>query len=194
MSESGIAAGVRRIEGITGTSVLEYYRKLEADLCDAAATVKATPATLSDRLSKMNAEIKSLGSELESLRSKMAKDSVGDMDSKVCDVKGLSLIATAVPSADMNALRDLADQMKEKYPKGVFILCSENDGKVNLVVMASDGAIEAGAHAGNLIKKLAPMVGGGGGGRPNMAQAGGKDPSGIDAMLAGSAAILAEML
>lgn len=194
LSESGIAAGVRRIEGITGTSVLEYYRKLEADLCDAAATVKATPATLSDRLTKMNAEIKSLGSELESLRSKMAKDSVGDMDSKVCDVKGISLLATSVPSADMNALRDLADQMKEKYPKGVFVLCSENDGKVNLVVMASDGAIEAGAHAGNLIKKLAPMVGGGGGGRPNMAQAGGKNPSGIDDMLAGSAAILAEML
>jgi alanyl-tRNA synthetase len=94
----------------------------------------------------------------------------------------------------MNALRDLADQMKEKYPKGVFVLCSENDGKVNLVVMAADGAIEAGAHAGNLIKKLAPMVGGGGGGRPNMAQAGGKNPAGIDDMLAGSADILAEML
>ena len=194
LSESGIAAGVRRIEGITGTSVLEYYRKIEADLSDAAAVVKATPATLSDRLTKMNAEIKSLGSELESLRSKMAKDSVGDMDSKVCDVKGLSLIATAVPAADMNALRDLADQMKEKYPRGVFVLCSENDGKVNLVVMAADGAVEAGAHAGNLIKKLAPMVGGGGGGRPNMAQAGGKNPAGINDMIAGAAAVLEEIL
>ncbi|MBO4904239.1 MAG: alanine--tRNA ligase [Lachnospiraceae bacterium] len=194
LSESGIAAGVRRIEGITGDNVLRYYRKLESDLSDAAAAVKATPATLTDRLSKMTAEIKSLNSELESLRSKAAKDAVGDMDSKVCSVKGVDLIATSVPSADMNALRDLADQMKEKYEKGVFVLCSENDGKVNLVVMAADGAIAAGAHAGNLIKKLAPLVGGGGGGRPNMAQAGGKNPAGMDDMLVKAQTLLEEML
>ena len=194
LSEGGIAAGIRRVEGITGPAVLAHYRKIEKDLIDAAASVKATPATLSDRLSKMSAEIRSLSSELESMKAKAAKDAVGDIDDKVCDVKGLKLIATEIPSADMNALRDLADQMKEKYDDGVFALCSSSDGKVSLVVMAADKAVAKGAHAGNMVKKLAPMVGGGGGGRPNMAQAGGKDPSGIDAMLKACASVLEEML
>ena len=194
LSEGGIAAGVRRIEGVTGKSVLDHSKKVEKDLVDAAAQVKATPATLSDRLSKMTAEIKSLSSELESMKAQAAKEAVGDIDDKVCDVKGLKLIATEVPSADMNALRDLADQMKEKYDDGVFVLCSSADGKVSLVVMAADKAVAKGAHAGNMVKKLAPMVGGGGGGRPNMAQAGGKDPSGIEAMLGSCAPVLEEML
>ena len=194
MSESGIAAGVRRIEAVTGSEVLSYYKKLEKEFADAATIVKATPATLPDRLTKMNAEIKSLGSELESLKAKAAKEAVGDIDSKVVEVKGVKLIATDIPSADMNALRDMADQMKEKYPDGVFVLCSEKDGKVNLVVMAADNAVSSGAHAGNLIKQLAPMVGGGGGGRPNMAQAGGKDPSQIPGMLSAAKGILEGMI
>ena len=194
LSESGIAAGVRRVEAITGNEVLKHYRQIEALLIEAASVIKATPESLSDRLKKMNAEIKKLNSELESARSKAAQEAVGDVSDKVCDVKGLKLIAMKVPSAEMNALRDLADQMKEKYPDGVSVLCSENDGKVSLVVMAADKAVQSGAHAGNMIKKLAPMVGGGGGGRPNMAQAGGKDPSGIDNMLAAAAEVLAEMI
>ncbi len=194
MSESGIAAGVRRIEAVTGSEVLSYYKKLEKEFAEAAMIVKATPATLPDRLTKMNAEIKLLGSELESLKAKAAKEAVGDIDSKVVEVKGLKLIATDIPSADMNALRDMADQMKEKYPDGVFVLCSEKNGKVNLVVMAADNAVSSGAHAGNLIKQLAPMVGGGGGGRPNMAQAGGKDASGIPGMLLAAKGILEGMI
>ena len=125
---------------------------------------------------------------------KAAKEAVGDISDKVVEVKGCKLIATLVPSADMNGLRDLADQMKEKYSDGVFVLCSEAGGKVNLVVMCADDAVSKGAQAGNIIKKLAPMVGGGGGGRPNMAQAGGKDPSGIDNMLSSAQSILEEML
>ncbi len=194
ISEGGIAAGVRRVEAVTGPAVRTYYKKVENDLLEAASAVKATPATLAERLGKMTAEIKSLTSELESLRSKAAKEAVGDISEKICEVKGLKLIATSVPSADMNGLRDLADQMKEKYPDGVFVLCSENEGKVSLVVMCADEAVNKGAHAGNLIKKLAPMVGGGGGGRPNMAQAGGKDPSGMDKMIAASKGLLEEML
>ncbi len=193
-SEGGIAAGVRRIEGITGSAVGEYYRNIEKEFAKAAAVVKATPATLADRLTKMNSEIKSISSELESLRSKAAKEAVGDISDKVNEVKGCKLIATSIPSADMNGLRDLADQMKAKYPDGVFVLCSEAGGKVNLVVMCGDDAVSAGAHAGNLIKKLAPMVGGGGGGRPNMAQAGGKDPSGINGMLEAAKPALEEMI
>lgn len=194
ISEGGIAAGVRRIEGITGAFVLKYYKEMERGLKEAAHTVKATPATLNERLGKMNEEIKGLKSELEKLRSQAAKDAVGDISDKVEEVKGIKLIAASVPSADMNALRDLADQMKDKYPDGVFVLAAEKDGKANLVVMAGKGAIEKGAHAGNMIKKLAPMVGGGGGGRDNMAQAGGKDPSGIEKMLKSAAAVLEEMI
>ncbi len=194
LSESGIAAGVRRIEGITGPAVREHFKKVEEDLAQAAAIVKATPATLSERLGKMTAEIKSLNSELESLRAKAAQEAVGDISEKICEVKNVKLIATAVPSADMNGLRDMADQMKEKYPDGVFVLCSAADQKVNLVVMCGDDAVKTGAHAGNLIKKLAPLVGGGGGGRPNMAQAGGKNPAGIDDMIAAAKGLLEEML
>ncbi|MBO4889660.1 MAG: alanine--tRNA ligase, partial [Lachnospiraceae bacterium] len=143
--EGGIAAGVRRIEGITGTAVLDHYRNVEKEYAAAAAVVKATPATLAERLAKMNAEMKSLSAELESLRSKAAKEAVGDISDKVTDVSGLKLIATSVPSADMNGLRDLADQMKEKYPDGVFVLCSDAGGKVSLVVMCGDEAVAKGA-------------------------------------------------
>ncbi len=193
-SEGGIAAGVRRVEGITGPAVREYFRNIEKEFSNAALIVKSTPANLADRLSKMTAEMKSLESELESLRSKAAKEAVGDISDKAAKVKGCTLIATAVPSADMNGLRDLADQMKEKYADGIFVLCSEAGGKVNLVVMCGDEAVKSGAHAGNIIKKLAPMVGGGGGGRPNMAQAGGKDPSGMPGMLDSAAGVIEEML
>jgi len=194
LSESGIAAGVRRIEGITGSNVTSYYKKLENDLKEASALVKATPATLSDRLVKMNDQIKGLNSELDALKAQAAKEAANDLSDKVNEIKGCRLIATSVPASDMNALRDLADRMKEKYNDGVFVLCSEKDGKVNLVVMAAAEAVKKGAHAGNMIKKLAPMVGGGGGGRENMAQAGGKDPSGIDSMLEAAATVLEEML
>ncbi|MCR5300957.1 MAG: alanine--tRNA ligase [Lachnospiraceae bacterium] len=194
ISEGGIAAGVRRIEGITGSFVLDHYRQMENDFKASSAVIKATPATLSDRLMKMNAQIKDLNSQLESLRSKAAKEAAQDVGDKAVTVKGLTLIATSVPSAGMNELRDLADSMKEKYPDGIFVLCSESDGKANLVVMCSDKATGSGAHAGNIIKKLAPMIGGGGGGRPGMAQAGGKDPSGIDSMLSSAKDIIEEML
>ncbi len=194
VSEGGIAAGVRRIEGITGLEVLRHYRKIENDLKDAAAVIKATPATLSDRLGKMVAEIKSLNSEIESLKSKAAKEAAGNLEDSAVDVKGVKLIATSVADADMNSLRDLADQMKEKYANGVFVLCSDVGGKVNLIVSVAPDAIKAGAHAGNIIKKLAPMVGGGGGGRDTMAQAGGKNPAGIGEMIASAKDVVEEML
>ncbi|MCR5686670.1 MAG: alanine--tRNA ligase [Lachnospiraceae bacterium] len=194
LSEGGIAAGIRRIEAITGSAVIEHYKKIEKDLLAAAAEIKATPATLHDRLGKMNAEIRSLSSQLESLKSQAAREAAGDISDKIEEVGAVKLIAAMIPSADMNSLRELADGLKEKHPDGVSVLCSESEGKVSLVVMAGDDAIAAGAHAGNLIKKLAPIVGGGGGGRPNMAQAGGKNPAGIEEMLASSKGFLEEML
>ena len=130
------------------------------------------------------AEVKALQSENESLKSKAAKDALGDVMDQVTEVKGTKLLAVSVSGVDMNGLRDLGDQLKEKLGEGVIVLASENDGKVNLVAMATDGAMKAGAHAGNLIKAIAGKVGGGGGGRPNMAQAGGKNPAGIADALA----------
>lgn len=179
ISESGIAAGVRRIEALTSEGVFEYYDKLEETIEEAAKTVKTNPAGLVEKLEHLMAEMKALQSENESLKSKAAKEALGDVMDQVTEVKGIKLLATSVAGVDMNGLRDLGDQLKDKLGEGVIVLASENDGKVNLVAMVTDAAMKAGAHAGNLIKAIAGKVGGGGGGRPNMAQAGGKNPAGI---------------
>lgn len=184
ISESGIAAGVRRIEALTSEGVFEYYDKMEDTINEAAKIVKTNPAGLVEKLEHLMAEVKALQSENESLKSKAAKDALGDVMDQVTEVKGTKLLAVSVSGVDMNGLRDLGDQLKEKLGEGVIVLASENDGKVNLVAMATDGAMKAGAHAGNLIKAIAGKVGGGGGGRPNMAQAGGKNPAGIADALA----------
>lgn len=194
LSETGVAAGVRRIEALTGEGVLRYYKKLEEELLQAAQIVKATPATLTERLQHMMTEIKELSGENESLKSKLAKDSLGDVASQVKEIKGMKLLATAVDDVDMNGLRDLGDQLKQSLGEGVVVLASAKDGKVNLVVMATDGAMKQGAHAGNLVKAIAPCVGGGGGGRPNMAQAGGKNPAGISEALAKAEETLEQQL
>ena len=179
ISENGVAAGVRRIEALTGDNVFAYYRNLEKDLLEAAKAAKATPATLTEKIEHMQAEIKALTSENESLKSKAAKEALGDVMDQIVEVKGVKLLASSVDGVDMNGLRDLGDQLKEQLGEGVIVLASSCEGKVNLIVMATDTAMKQGAHAGNLIKSIAGKVGGGGGGRPNMAQAGGKNPAGI---------------
>ena len=194
ISESGVAAGVRRIEAITGDNVFAYYAKLEDELNQAAKVVKSTPANLVDRLEHLMAELKALQSENESLKSKAAKDALGDVMDQVVEVKGVKLLATSVDGVDMNGLRDLGDQLKEKLGDGVVVIASSCDGKVNLIAMATDNAMAAGAHAGNLIKAIASKVGGGGGGRPNMAQAGGKNPAGIPDAIAEAKTALEGML
>ena len=190
VSESGIAAGVRRIEALTGDGVFAYYHNLEQQLAEAAKAVKATPATLLDRLHHLTEELKTAQSEVESLKSKLAKDALGDVMDNVKEVKGVKMLAASLEGVDMNGLRDLGDQLKEKLGEGVIVLASVNDGKVSLLSMATDGAQKAGAHAGNLIKGIAALVGGGGGGRPNMAQAGGKNPAGVKDALAKAAEVL----
>ena len=194
LSESGVAAGVRRIEALTGDNVLNYYANIENELNEAAKIVKSTPANLVERLEHLMAEIKALSSENESLKSKAAKDALGDVMDQVTEVNGVKLLATSVDGVDMNGLRELGDQLKEKLGEGVVILASSNEGKVNLIAMATDEAQKAGAHAGNLIKAIASKVGGGGGGRPNMAQAGGKNPAGIPDALAEAKTALEGMI
>ena len=180
LSESGVAAGVRRIEAITGSNVIAYYKKQEELLKEAAAAAKTQPASLIEKIQHLMADNKALSSELDSLKAKMAKDSLGNVLDSVTEVKGVKVLAAKVPGVDMNGLRDLSDNLCEKMGGGIAVLISEADGKVNLVAKATDDAIAKGAHAGNLIKAIAPIVGGGGGGRPNMAQAGGKNPAGIE--------------
>lgn len=180
VSESGIAAGVRRIEALTGNGVSEYYSNIETELKDAAKAAKTEPSKLYGKILSLYEEIKSLKSENESLKSKLANNSLGDVMNQAEEVKGVKLLASKVPDMDMNGLRNLGDSLKEKLDGGVIVLASAVNNKVNLIVMASDDAMAKGAHAGNLIKEIAPVVGGGGGGRPNMAQAGGKNPDGID--------------
>ena len=180
LSESGVAAGVRRIEAITGSNVLTYYKKQEEQLNKAAVTLKVQPAMLIEKIQHLMAEYKALSQELESLKAKLAKDSLGNVLDSVVEVKGVKVLAAKVPGVDMNGLRDLSDNLCDKMGGGIAVLVSEADGKVNLVAKATDDAIAKGAHAGNLIKAIAPIVGGGGGGRPNMAQAGGKNPAGIE--------------
>lgn len=183
LSETGIAAGVRRIEAITSNAVFEYYKTMEEELHEAAKVAKTEPASLVKRIESLQEELKTALSENEKLKAKLANNSLGDVMNQVVEVKGVKLLASKVTDADMNGLRNLGDQLKDKLGECVILLASASEDKVNLIAMATDGAMAKGAHAGNLIKEVAVLVGGGGGGRPNMAQAGGKNPSGIDAAI-----------
>ena len=194
VSEAGIAAGVRRIEALTGDGVFAYYRDMEEKLERASAMLRTTPADLENKIAHLQAEVKSLHSENESLKSKMAQEALGDVMDQVTEVKGVKLLAAQVNDVDMNGLRDLGDELKAKLGEGVVVLASAKDGKVSLMAMATDQAMKAGAHAGNLIKAMAAIVGGGGGGRPNMAQAGGKKPEKIGEAVAAAAGLLESQL
>ncbi|MFA6664685.1 MAG: alanine--tRNA ligase [Lachnospiraceae bacterium] len=208
LSESGVAAGVRRIEAITGDNVKKYYEDVEKKLEDASEILKATPDTVSEHIKKLQEELKAVKSENEALKSRQASESLGDAMDKVTDIGGISFLAASVDNVDMNGLRELGDKLRTKLEavaakksadgaasNGVVImLMSAADGKVSLMAMADDNAISHGAHAGNLVKCIAGLVGGGGGGRPNMAQAGGKNPAGIPDALKAAPDCLAGMV
>ena len=194
ISETGVAAGVRRIEALTSDGLMKYYAQIEETLKNAAHLVKATPENLADKITHLMAENKALHGEVESLKSKMAQEAAGDVMDQVTEIKGVKLLAARLDGIDMNGLRDLGDQFKAKLGDGVVVLASANDGKVSLMVTATDGAMKQGAHAGNLVKAIAGCVGGGGGGRPNMAQAGGKNPAGIPDALAKAAEALGSQI
>lgn len=194
VSESGVAAGVRRIEALTGNGVRVYYRQMEDTLYAAAKAVKTTTDGLAEKCGHLMSELKILQSENDALKAKAAREALGDVTDQAVDVKGVKLLARSVEHVDMNGLRELGDSLKEKLGEGVIVLLSADNGRVNMVAMATDGAVGRGAHAGNLIKGIAALVGGGGGGRPGMAQAGGKNPEGIPAAIAEAEQVLAGML
>ena len=194
LSEAGVAAGVRRIEALTSDGLIHHYENVEQELHAAAAAAKSTPADLQTKIESMMEEIKALHSENEKLKSKLAKEAMGDVMDQVQDVKGVKVLAVRADGVDMNGLRNLGDQLKEKLGEGVVVIASVLDGKVNLMAAVTDEAQKKGAHAGNLIKAIAGLVGGGGGGRPNMAQAGGKKPEGVADALAKVAEVVSEQV
>ena len=193
-SDSGISSGVRRIEALTGANLIHYYAEQEAILHKAAALLKADAEDLPERIAHLQAEIKTLNSENDALKNKLAQESLGDVMDQVQEIKGVKLLAVSVPDTDGNELRNLGDQLKEKIGEGVVLLASSKGSKVTLVAMATDAAQKAGAHAGNLIREAAKIVGGGGGGRPNMAQAGGKNPDKIPELIEKAKELLGKQL
>ena len=183
LSETGIAAGVRRIEALTGEGLMAYYEDVERQFHEAVKAARTTPAELTHRIETLLGEIRTLSSENEKLKSRLANSALGDVMSQVVEIEGVKVLAARVADVDMNGLRNLGDQLKEKMGEGVIVIASALEGKVNLMAMATEEAQKKGAHAGNLIRAVAGLVGGGGGGRPAMAQAGGKNPEGIEAAL-----------
>ena len=194
ISETGIAAGVRRIEALTGENVLHFYEKLEDEVYKAAAELKTTPDKLHEKIKHLIEEVKDLKSEQEKLKAKLAKDSISDIDSQIYEVGGIKAIVLKVNDVEMNELRNLGDNLKQKVANGVIVLASVSGSNVSLLAMAGDEAVSKGIHAGNIIKSIATIVGGGGGGRPNMAQAGGKRAEDTDKALEEAKKVIAAQL
>jgi len=183
VSETGVAAGVRRIEALTSNNAINYYKNLESLIKDFSKLLKAEPSMLIKKTEQLMEDNKKVKQENEKLKAKLSKGAADDLLSNVVDIDGVKLLAANIEDQDMNGLRNLGDSLKQKLGEGVIVLTTSKGSKVNLVVMATDEAIKKGAHAGNLIREVAGVVGGGGGGRPNMAQAGGKNPEKIEEAL-----------
>ena len=194
LSEAGIAAGVRRIEALTGEALLDYYKGLENELHEISALLKTNAAEVKNRIRSLLDEIKEIKSENDKLKSKLANESVSQAADAVSLVKGLKVLALKLDGVEMNELRNLGDKLKKDTDEGVVVLASVVGDKVNLIAMAGEDAISKGVSAGNIIKGIAPVVGGGGGGRPNMAQAGGKDITKVNEALELSKTLIADMI
>ncbi len=194
ISESGVAAGVRRIEALTGKALFEYYNTMESELQKAAKLLKAVPLEVSAKIVSLQDEVKQLQKENDKLKAKLAKEAAGDMLSETKEVDGIHILTKQLTDVDMNGMRDLGDEAKQKLGEAFIVFASQVGEKVNLIAMATDGAMKKGAHAGNLIKEVASIVGGGGGGRPNMAQAGGKNPAKIPEALAHAKTVMEQQI
>lgn len=182
-SESGIGAGTRRIEAVTGESAYKMMTEQIGILKDAAGKLKANTKDLPARIDGLQAEMKQLQRENESLAAKLGNIEAGSLVNHAKEVNGITMLAAKVQATDMNNLRNMADDLKQKLGSAVVVLGSANDGKVNLIAGVTDDLIKQGYHAGKVIKEVATRCGGGGGGRQDMAQAGGKDPAKLDSAL-----------
>ncbi|MGB4483336.1 MAG: alanine--tRNA ligase, partial [bacterium] len=194
VSEGSIGAGLRRIEAVTGKGVLEYVNNLEGVMARAAAALKTSPEELPERIGALLAGIKEREKELETLKGKLAKLQVSDLLERAVDVEGVKVVAMAVEAKGMEELRSLVDVLRGKLPSGVVLLGAAQQEKVNFVCSVSRDLVERGLHAGNIIKEVARVAGGGGGGRPDMAQAGGKAPERLEDALARGLELIREGL
>ncbi len=194
LGESGVAAGVRRIEALTGRNALEYYNEKEEQLNGIAGALKSTPQDSLRKVEIMSAELKAALKEIEQLKDKLVSGSFDEVLSKAVDVNGIKAVTARFDQLDPEALRNTCETLRSKLGSGIVVLASASGGKVNFVAMATKDAVERGAHCGNVVREAAKTAGGGGGGRPDMAQAGGKDAEKIgDALSSALEAIKAQI-
>ena len=183
LSEGGVAAGVRRIEAITGRAVYNYLKEKEEVISNVCLNLKTKEDSLSQKVTSLIEENKSLSKELHDMKTKMSLQAVDSvLDSKL-DVNGVNLVTTKFEGMDMNTLKEVADNLRDKLVSGVVVLANTTDDKLNLVATATKDAVDKGVHCGNIVKSIAQIAGGKGGGRPNMAQAGAPDVSKVDEAL-----------
>ncbi|RBP68395.1 alanyl-tRNA synthetase [Alkalibaculum bacchi] len=183
ISEAGVASGIRRIEAVTGNNAYLYTNTIEEKLKSVAAILKANPDNVEQKIEDTLANVKALEKELEALRKKMNSDSIGEFIDQAIEINGVKTIIASVDSMPMNDLRDLGDKLRDKLQSGIVLLGAKSEDKVNFVAMGSKDVVGKGFHAGKLIKEVATIAGGGGGGRPDMAQAGGKKPEALEKAL-----------
>ena len=194
VNESGVAAGVRRIEALTGFAAIKYVEQKQEMLMEACAALKCNEKDIINKISMQNSEIKEKEKEISELKAKLTSGAEDDILNSAKNINGVSVIAYPLEDVDGNALRDLGDKIRNKEPKSVVVLISNVNGKVNLVAMATKEAVASGIHCGKIIKEVAQVVGGGGGGRPDMAQAGGKLPEKINEAIEKSYSIIESLV
>ncbi|MBE7048716.1 MAG: alanine--tRNA ligase [Ruminococcaceae bacterium] len=194
LSESGVAAGVRRIEGTTGLGVIHELYQLENQLADAASVLKCASRDVAQRVKQLHENLKAAGSQIEALTAKMANNAAGDLLAGAVEIDGVSVVTGKLENAGVDGLRALGDSIKEQLPCSFVALADVSEGKVTFVTMATKEAVAKGVHAGNIIREIAKIAGGGGGGRPDSAQAGGKDASRTDEALSQAQRLVQESL
>lgn len=194
ISETGVAAGVRRIEAVTGVGAHKWLKELNELVNNVSDTLKTNPNSLAQKAEGLMQQIKEYEQEIQQLKKQLAKGTIEELVNNKKTIGDVSYIAARIDYQDMNSLREIADTLRNKLKSGVVVLASENQQKVNMVAAATKDLVSRGVHAGNLIREVAKVTGGGGGGRPDMAQAGGKDPSKISQALGKVKVLLEQQL
>ena len=194
LSESSSGAGVRRIEAVTGHGAVAYVNEMEKRLADVAANLHCRVDDVEERLQTVLENNHAAGQEIKALQAQIAKAQVSDVDDQIRDLNGVKALVQKVNVEDMDALRTLGDQMRDKVGGVVVLATPLADGKVSIIAMATKEAVAKGIHAGKIVKEVAKLCGGGGGGRPDMAQAGGKDQTKLEGALKAAWDILAQQV
>ena len=193
VSEGGVAAGIRRIEAVTGDNALAYLQSLESTVQQTASTLKATPAELQKRVAQVLEQVRSLEKEVATLKARLAAAQGDELLAQAVDVKGLKVLAATLDGADAKALRETMDKLKDKLKSAAIVLAAVDGGKVQLAAGVTPDATTK-VKAGELVNFVAQQVGGKGGGKPDMAMAGGTEPAKLGAALASVQGWVAERL